>query len=198
LHNAGKHRQLKRVLTGAFLFVRVFMIKALIRTIPDYPKPGIQFRDVTTLLKDKQGFAAVVDGLVQHYANGGFDKIVAIEARGFIVGAALAAKLGVGFVPVRKPGKLPAATISQSYSLEYGMDALELHEDAIQAGERILLVDDLIATGGTAMAAVSLVRQLGGILEQAAFIVDLLELGGMQQLQSVGVQGFALCQFEGH
>lgn len=174
------------------------MIKAFIRTIPDYPKPGIQFRDVTTLLKDPQGFAAVIDGLSQHHAKYDFDKVVAIEARGFIIGAALAAKLNIGFVPVRKPGKLPAATISQTYTLEYGVDALELHQDAIQPDERVLLVDDLIATGGTALAAVALVRQLGGILEQAAFVIDLPELGGMQQLQTVGVQGFALCQFEGH
>lgn len=174
------------------------MFKALIRTTPDYPKPGIQFRDITTLLQDPQGFSAAIDALGQHYDKQAFDKVVAIEARGFIIGAALAIKLGAGFVPARKPGKLPAATISQSYTLEYGMDALEVHQDAIQSGERILLVDDLIATGGTAMAAVTLIRQLGGLLEQAAFIIDLPELGGMQQLGAAGVQGFALCQFKGH
>lgn len=174
------------------------MIEALIRTIPDYPKPGVQFRDITTLLQDRQGFAAAIDTLSLHYANHAFDKVLAIESRGFIVGAALAIQLGAGFVPARKPGKLPAATISQSYTLEYGMDALELHKDAIQPGERVLLVDDLIATGGTAMAAVALVRQLGGLLAHAAFIVDLPDLGGMQRLQSAGIRGFALCQFEGH
>ncbi|SDK51629.1 adenine phosphoribosyltransferase [Methylophilus rhizosphaerae] len=174
------------------------MIEALIRTIPDYPKPGVQFRDITTLLQDRQGFAAAIDALSLHYTSHAFDKVLAIESRGFIVGAALAIQLGAGFVPARKPGKLPAATISQSYTLEYGMDALELHKDAIQPGERVLLVDDLIATGGTAMAAVALVRQLGGLLAHATFIVDLPDLGGMQRLQSAGIRGFALCQFEGH
>lgn len=171
------------------------MFEALIRTIPDYPKPGIQFRDITTLLQDGQGFSAVIDALSQHYAEQDFDKIVAMEARGFIIGAALAVKLGVGFVPARKPGKLPWSTISQSYALEYGIDTLEIHADAIQPGERILLVDDLIATGGTALAVVALVRKLGGILEHAAFVIDLPELAGMQQLAAAGVQGLALCRF---
>lgn len=174
------------------------MIEALIRTIPDYPKPGIQFRDITTLLQDKHGFAATIEALSRPYASLAFDKVLAIEARGFIVGAALAIELGAGFVPARKPGKLPAATVSQSYTLEYGMDALEVHRDAILPGEKVLLVDDLIATGGTAMAAVALVRQLGGVLAHAAFIIDLPELGGMQKLKDAGVAGFALCQFDGH
>lgn len=174
------------------------LIRGLVRTIPDYPKAGIQFRDITTLLQDKQGFAAVIDALTAHYVAFKVDKVVAVEARGFIIGAALAARLGVGFVPVRKPGKLPAATIAQSYMLEYGTDTLELHADAIQSGEHVLLVDDLIATGGTALAAVALVRQLGGLVTQAAFVIDLPELGGMQQLLAAGVQGIALCQFAGH
>lgn len=170
---------------------------SLIRTIPDYPKPGIQFRDITPLLQDKLGFASILDALSAHCSKEVVDKVVAVEARGFIIGAAMAARLGVGFVPVRKPGKLPAQTIKQSYSLEYGNDILELHADAIQATERILLVDDLIATGGTALAAVALIRQLGGIVTQAAFIIDLPDLGGMQHLAHAGVQGFALYQFEG-
>lgn len=170
---------------------------SLIRTIPDYPKPGIQFRDITPLLQDKLGFASVLDALSAHCCKEAVDKVVAVEARGFIIGAALAARLGAGFVPVRKPGKLPAQTIKQSYSLEYGSDTLELHADAILANERILLVDDLIATGGTALAAVALIRQLGGVVTQAAFIIDLPDLGGMQHLTNAGVQGFALYQFEG-
>ena len=171
------------------------MFESLIRTIQDYPKPGIQFRDITTLLQDKQGFSAAIDGLSKQFEQQKFDKIVAMEARGFIIGAALAVKLGIGFVAARKPGKLPWTTVSQAYTLEYGVDTLEIHEDAIQPGERILLVDDLIATGGTALAVVALVRQLGGVLEHAAFVIDLPDLDGMQQLANAGVQGFALCQF---
>lgn len=172
--------------------------KSYIRTLPDYPKAGIQFRDITTLLKDATAFNAVIDALAERYADVALDKVVAIEARGFIIGAALASKLQLGFVPVRKPGKLPAATLSQAYALEYGEDALAVHVDALTAEERILLVDDLIATGGTACAAVTLIRQLGAVVTQAAFVIDLPALGGMQHLQAAGVQGFALCQFEGH
>mgnify|MGYP001548204433 FL=1 len=170
------------------------MFESLIRTIPDYPKPGIQFRDITTLLQDKRGFSAAIDSLSKQFEPHTFDKIVAMEARGFIIGAALAVKMGIGFVPARKPGKLPSATVTQTYTLEYGVDTLEMHQDAILPGERFLLVDDLIATGGTALAVVALVRQLGGVLEHAAFVIDLPELGGMQQLENAGVQGFALCQ----
>lgn len=169
-----------------------------IRTIADYPKTGIQFRDITTLLKDATAFNATIDALALHYADIALDKVVGIESRGFIIGAALASKLGLGFVPVRKPGKLPGPCISQTYALEYGQDALHLHADAIAAGERVLLVDDLIATGGTAMAAVALIRQLGGVVAHAGFVIDLPALAGMQQLQASGVQTFALCQFEGH
>ena len=174
------------------------MFASVIRTIPDYPRPGIQFRDITTLLKDRVAFNAMVDALALHYAHVPLDKVAAIESRGFIIGAALASKLELGFVPVRKRGKLPAETVMQPYTLEYGEDALEIHVDAITAGEQLLLVDDLIATGGTAMAAMTLVRRLGGVVQHAAFVIDLPALGGLQQLQSAGVEPFALCQFDGH
>lgn len=174
------------------------MFASAIRTIPDYPKPGIQFRDITTLLKDRVAFNTAIDTLALHYAHLTLDKIVAMESRGFIIGAALASKLELGFVPVRKQGKLPAQTIMQTYTLEYGEDVLEIHVDALTPGEHVLLVDDLIATGGTAIAATALVRVLGGVVEHAAFIVDLPALGGSQQLSAVGIQPFALCQFDGH
>ncbi|WP_026361826.1 adenine phosphoribosyltransferase [Methylotenera sp. 1P/1] len=172
-------------------------LKSLIRTIPHYPKQGIMFRDITTLLKDPTGLQLLVDGLAGHYAHQKIDKIVGIEARGFVIGAAVAYKLGVGFVPIRKSGKLPAQTFQQEYALEYGTDVMEIHQDAITQGEQVLLVDDLIATGGTAMAAVSLIDQLGGIIAGCAFVIDLPDLGGMQRLQHLGLPTFALCQFEG-
>ena len=172
-------------------------IKSLIRTIPHYPKQGIMFRDITTLLKDPKGLQLLVDGLAEQYAKQKIDKIVGIEARGFVIGAAVAYKLGVGFVPVRKSGKLPAQTFQQEYALEYGSDVIEIHQDAITVGERVLLLDDLIATGGTAMAAVSLINQLGGNIIGCAFVIDLPDLGGMQRLQNIGLSTFALCQFEG-
>ncbi|MDO8962470.1 MAG: adenine phosphoribosyltransferase [Methylophilus sp.] len=172
-------------------------LKSLIRTIPHYPKQGIMFRDITTLLKDPKGLQFLVDGLAEQYAKQKIDKIVGIEARGFVIGAAVAYKLGVGFVPVRKSGKLPAQTFQQEYALEYGSDVIEIHQDAITVGERVLLLDDLIATGGTAMAAVSLINQLGGNIIGCAFVIDLPDLGGMQRLQNIGLSTFALCQFEG-
>jgi adenine phosphoribosyltransferase len=172
-------------------------LKSLIRTIPNYPKQGIMFRDITTLLQDPQGFAMVIDGLAEHYKNQPIDKIAGIEARGFIIGAALAYKLGVGFVPVRKIGKLPAETISQEYALEYGIDHLEIHTDAIRADEQVLLIDDLIATGGTAEAASALIQQLGGVVMGCGFVIDLPDLGGMQRLQNLGLATFSLCAFEG-
>ncbi len=172
-------------------------LKSLIRTIPGYPKPGIQFRDVTTLLKDPKGLAMAVDGLATHCQNKKIDKIVGIEARGFILGAALAYQLGVGFVPLRKVGKLPAETISQDYELEYGVDHLEVHVDAIGQGEQILLIDDLIATGGTAEAGVALIQQLGGVVVGCGFVIDLPDLGGMRSLTQKGLATFALCQFDG-
>ncbi len=155
------------------------------------------FRDITTLLKDPKGLQLLVDGLAAQFTNQKIDKIVGIEARGFVIGAAVAYKLGVGFVPIRKSGKLPAQTFQQEYALEYGSDVMEIHQDAITAGERVLLLDDLIATGGTAMAAVSLIHQLGGIIIGCAFVIDLPDLGGMQRLQNLGLPTFALCQFEG-
>jgi adenine phosphoribosyltransferase len=173
------------------------MIKSLIRTIPHYPKQGIMFRDITTLLKDPVGLRMLVDGLAQHYKHQKIDKIAGIEARGFIIGAALAYKLGVGFVPIRKSGKLPAETVGQEYALEYGSDRVEVHIDAIKQDEHVLLVDDLIATGGTAEAAVALIRKLGGIVMGCGFVIDLPEIGGMQRLQALGLNTFALCEFEG-
>jgi adenine phosphoribosyltransferase len=173
------------------------LLKSLIRTIPHHPKQGIMFRDITTLLKDPKGLQLLVDGLAKQYSTHHIEKIVGIEARGFVIGAAVAYKLGVGFVPIRKSGKLPAQTFQQEYALEYGTDVMEIHQDAIVEGERVLLIDDLIATGGTAMAAVSLIEQLGGEIAGCAFVIDLPDLGGMQRLQNLGLQTFALCQFEG-
>lgn len=173
------------------------MIKSLIRTIPHYPKPGIQFRDITTLLKDPLGLRLVVDDLAQHFAGQAIDKIAAIEARGFIIGAALAYKLGVGFVPIRKQGKLPAETLGHDYALEYGADRVEIHTDAISKNEQVLLVDDLIATGGTAEAALALIQKLGGNVVACAFVIDLPDLGGSARLRNLGHQVHALCEFAG-
>lgn len=172
-------------------------IKSRIRTIPHYPRQGIQFRDITTLLKDPVGFRIAIDELVNRYSGQKIDKIAAIESRGFIVSAPLAYRLGVGLVPVRKPGKLPAATVGHDYELEYGRDRVEIHTDAISPGEKVLLVDDLIATGGTAEAAAALIEKLGGNVVECAFIVDLPEVGGRALLERKGYQVFALCAFEG-
>jgi len=172
-------------------------LKSLIRTIPHYPKQGIQFRDITTLLKDPIGFRMVIDAFAQHCATQSIDKIAGIEARGFIVGAALAYKLGLGFVPIRKSGKLPAETIGHDYALEYGADRVEIHTDAIAQGERVLLVDDLIATGGTAEASVALLQKLGGVVVGCAFVINLPDLGGAQRLSDAGLMPYSLCEFEG-
>ena len=172
-------------------------IKSLIRTIPDYPKPGIQFRDITTLIADPAGLRATVDGLVVPFLTARIDHVAGIEARGFILGGAIAHELGRGFVPIRKKGKLPARTIGQDYSLEYGVDTIEIHADAIQEGDRVLLIDDLIATGGTAEAAIELIRRSGGDLVAAAFVIDLPDLGGAARLSAKDVEVHTLLEFEG-
>jgi adenine phosphoribosyltransferase len=179
---------------------RPFMtdLKASVRTIPDYPKPGILFRDITTLLGDASAFRQAIDELVRPYADAKVDKVAGIEARGFILGGAVAHQLSAGFVPIRKKGKLPHETVRIAYSLEYGLDEMEVHADAIGSGERVLLVDDLIATGGTAVAAVNLLRQIGADVLAACFIIDLPDLGGADKLRALGVDVRTLMSFEGH
>ncbi|MBZ0324740.1 MAG: adenine phosphoribosyltransferase [Alphaproteobacteria bacterium] len=172
-------------------------IKSRIRTIPDYPKPGIMFRDITTLLQDPVGFRLTVDGLAKPFKEMRIDKIAGVEARGFIVGGAVAQQLDAGFVPVRKKGKLPWTTIGRDYELEYGTDRIEVHTDAIIEGEQILLIDDLLATGGTAAAAIKLIEEAGGQVVAAAFIVDLPDLGGSRLLRDMGQNLHILCEFEG-
>src|SRR5271165_2057857 len=174
-------------------------LKALVRTIPDYPKPGIMFRDITTLIGHADGFRASIQRLAEPFANERIDAVAGIEARGFIVGGAVAERLGTGFIPIRKKGKLPWRAIGQDYQLEYGTDIIEMHEDAVQPGERVLIVDDLIATGGTVEAAVKLIRRVGGVVVGAAFVIDLPELGGMKRLEADHqVRSHALVAFDGH
>jgi adenine phosphoribosyltransferase len=172
-------------------------IKSLIRTIPDYPKAGIMFRDITTLLGDARGFRRAVNELVNRYTGEAIDKVAGIEARGFILGAPLAHQLGVGFIPVRKQGKLPGDTIEHHYDLEYGTDSVEIHTDAIGDGDRVLLVDDLIATGGTAEAAAHLIERSGGTVVECCFIIDLTDVGGRARLEKAGHKVFSICEFEG-
>jgi adenine phosphoribosyltransferase len=172
-------------------------LASLIRTIPDHPKPGIQFRDVTTLLLDPEGLRLAVDGLSDRHRGGNIDLVAGIEARGFIFGTAVAYRLGCGFVPLRKPGKLPGEKISRSFELEYGSDRIELHVGAVWSGARVLLVDDLIATGGTAEAAVSLLRDVGARVVECAFVVALPELGGIARLERSGCAVRWLCEFAG-
>ena len=168
-----------------------------IRAIPDYPKPGIIFRDITTLLANARAFRRTVDELVQPWAGGKIDKVAGIEARGFILGGAVAHQLSAGFVPIRKKGKLPYEKVSIAYSLEYGVDEMEMHKDGILPGEHVLLVDDLIATGGTACAAATLLREVGAIVEAACFVVDLPALGGAEKLRAMNVPVRTLIEFEG-
>ena len=169
-----------------------------IRTIPDYPKPGILFRDITTLLGNPQAFRRAIDELVHPYAGTKIDKIAGIEARGFILGGAMAHQLSAGFIPIRKKGKLPHDTVRIAYSLEYGIDEMEMHRDAVKPGEKVILVDDLIATGGTAEGAVKLLRQMGADIVATCFVIDLPDLGGRKKLEALGVTVRTLIEFEGH
>jgi adenine phosphoribosyltransferase len=172
--------------------------KSVIRTIPDYPKAGIMFRDITTLLGHPRAFRAAVDQLVQPWCGQKIDKVAGLEARGFILGGAVAHQLGVGFVPVRKKGKLPHTVLGEDYALEYGTDRVEIHTDAIKQGDQVLLIDDLIATGGTAMAGIKLLERAGAKVIGCAFVIDLPELGGMDKLRALGKPVSALVAYEGH
>lgn len=169
-------------------------LKKLIREVPDFPKRGILFYDITTLLKDKVGFATLIDALSEHYLNDKIDLVLAIEARGFIFGPALAYRLNAGFVPIRKPGKLPAETVKWSYELEYGLDTLEIHKDAIRRGQRVIIVDDLLATGGTANACVQLAKSLGAEIAGLGFVVELDFLNGRKKFD--GIEVFSLLHYE--
>ena len=172
--------------------------KDVIRTIPDYPKPGIMFRDITTLLGNARAFRRAVDEMVQPYTGAKIDGVAGLEARGFILGGAVAHQLGVGFIPVRKKGKLPHTVIGEDYALEYGTDRVEIHTDAIKPGEKVLLVDDLIATGGTAMAGIKLLERAGAQVIGCSFVIDLPELGGADKLRAAGLAVSSLVAFEGH
>lgn len=172
-------------------------IKSRIRTVPHWPKQGIMFRDITTLLKDPVGLKICIDDFVKRYKDKDIDIVVGIDSRGFILGGAVAYILGKGFVPVRKKGKLPAETEKEEYALEYGTDTIEIHKDAIEKGQKVLIIDDLLATGGTATAATKLVKKLGGNIVELAFIVDLPELGGRKKLETAGYSVYAQTEFEG-
>jgi adenine phosphoribosyltransferase len=175
-----------------------FDLKATIRTIPDYPKPGIMFRDITTLLGDARAFRRAIDELVQPWAGTKVDKVAGMEARGFILGGAVAHQLSTGFVPIRKKGKLPFTKVTIGYSLEYGIDEMEMHADAVVPGEKVILVDDLIATGGTAEGAVKLLQKIGADVIAACFVIDLPELGGAKKIEALGVPVRTLIEFSGH
>ncbi|MEJ1997666.1 MAG: adenine phosphoribosyltransferase [Maritimibacter sp.] len=172
-------------------------VKDYIRTIVDFPHEGIMFRDVTTLFSDPRGFRMCIDQMLHPYAGQRIDKVVGLEARGFIIGGAIAHQLSLGFVPIRKKGKLPGATLSEAYQLEYGEAVMEIHDDAIQPGEKVLVVDDLLATGGTAAAGIKLIERLGGEIVGCSFIVDLPDLGGRKVLENLGIEVEVLCEFEG-
>ncbi|WP_068315285.1 adenine phosphoribosyltransferase [Polycladidibacter hongkongensis] len=173
-------------------------LEHVIRSIPDYPKSGIIFRDITTLLTDAEAFRESVDALVAPWQGAGVELVAGVEARGFILGGAIAHQLGAGFLPVRKKGKLPCDTIEMEYELEYGTDVIEIHRDAIKPGQKVILVDDLIATGGTAVAAAKLLQQAGAHIVSAAFVVDLPDLGGKEKLEALGVPVRTLVEFAGH
>ena len=172
-------------------------VQDYIRTIPDFPHAGIIFRDVTTLFSDPRGFRIAIDQLLHPYAGMDIDKVVGLEARGFILGGAIAHQLGKGFVPIRKKGKLPGKTIEQAYTLEYGEAVMEVHDDALQAGEKVLMVDDLLATGGTAEAGIKLIERMGAVMAGCAFVIDLPDLGGRKKLETMGMDVHALCAFDG-
>lgn len=176
---------------------RTKTVRDYIRTIVDFPHEGIMFRDVTTLFADARGFRMAIDQMLHPYAGEQIDKVVGLEARGFILGGAIAHQLSVGFVPIRKKGKLPGTTISEEYQLEYGEAIVEIHDDAIQPGEKVLVVDDLLATGGTAGAGIKLIERLGGEIISCSFIVDLPDLGGRKKLEDLGMDVHVLCEFEG-
>jgi adenine phosphoribosyltransferase len=173
-------------------------LEKLIRSIPDYPKPGIVFRDITTLLGDAKGLRKAIKAMAKPCEDEDVDAVAGIEARGFILGGAIADRLECGFIPIRKKGKLPHKTIGQEYTLEYGVDVIEIHEDAIREGQRVLIVDDLIATGGTAEAAVKLIKRTGGEIVGATFVIDLPDLGGTARLKGMGIDSRTLIAFEGH
>lgn len=173
-------------------------LKNNIKSIPDYPAPGILFRDITSLLENPKAYALSVQLLAEHYRHAGFTKIAGTEARGFLFGAPVALALGVGFVPVRKPGKLPRATLSEDYQLEYGTDRLEIHQDAVKPGDKVLVVDDLLATGGTAMATIKLIRRLGAEVTDAGFVINLFDLDGAKSLEAMDVRCWSLIDFPGH
>jgi len=168
-----------------------------IRTVPNWPKEGIMFRDITTLLSNPEGFSACMDQLVEHYKTVDFDKIVAIESRGFLFGSVLARELGKSLVLIRKPGKLPAETVSEEYELEYGTDKIEMHKDALEKGDKVVVIDDLLATGGTSLASIHLCEKVGGEVVEAGFVIDLPDIGGSKKLKTEGYKTFTLIEFEG-